>query len=345
MTGFNKVLDIPAGITVGDKFYFKTYRATLGLYCYNMSQKKLQIIEEPKELNAAWERYSYCGAIKADRYIVFIPYFGKHFVFLNTENDQVLYFKKCKNSVYYTAVEYEKKVFVFSEKIEDTVVFELNDFSYSYPFEGQSSETKLLGGINVGIKNSKVILTTDKPDCVAQVDLELCSVEYKMLENRGMFYNLVVPYKEGYILTGDQPVILLWDGMKKYRYVSLEKWVRQEKIPWKHFFTNALTHNNKVYFGPLNYKKFISLDLDNMQVEYLYEMQYKEISYLSEMCDGILLSIVEDDEPKRNCIYTDNGSVFDCNAFELNDSFKFSGSQKEYSRVALRFFLEDVKNS
>lgn len=30
MTGFNKVLDIPAEVTVGDKIYVKAYRAAPG---------------------------------------------------------------------------------------------------------------------------------------------------------------------------------------------------------------------------------------------------------------------------------------------------------------------------
>lgn len=331
----NQALDITAGITVGSKFYFKPYRASMGLYCYDMLQQKLQIIEEPRELNEAWVKYSYYGAMKADKYILFIPYFGKYFVFLDTESDKVIYFEKERNSVYFTAIEYEEKVFVFSKRIADTIVFDLSDFSHFYPFDGLSSDIELIETLNVGRKGAKVILPTGKKDCIIEMDLNLYSVEYKELERRGIVYNIVLSYEEGYLLTGNQPVILLWDGKNDYRDISIgNEWIRHEKIPWDYLFTNAIIHNNKIYFGAWNYKKLISLDLKNMQIDYLYEMSNKEISYLSKMGDEFLISIVEEDDPKRNCIYTAQAGVVGFHQLKMRDSFKFPGATKEYSRLA-----------
>lgn len=343
MIGFNNDLDITTGITVGNKFYFKTFLASMGLYCYDMLQQKLQIIEEPRELNEAWVKYSYYGAIKADKYILFIPYFGKYFVFFDPESGKVFYFEKERNSYYFTAIVYEKKIFVFSDIITDIIVFELDDFSHFYPFEGQVSAINLMDTLNVAKKGSKVVLPTQKEDCVVEIDLNLYSVNYKELERRGIVYNIVLSYEDGYLLTGNQPVILLWDGMNHYREINIgETWIRHETILWKQLFTNAMIRNNKVYFGAWNYKKLISLDLRNMYIDYLYEMSHKEISYLSKMGDELLISIVEDDNPKRNCIYTGQAGVVDFHQLKMRDSFKFPGAKKEYSRSALHFFIEDV---
>lgn len=340
----NKTLDITSGVTVKNKLYFKTYRAAPGLYCYDMLTKNLQVIEEPLEINAAWDKYSYNGAEKVDKYILFIPYFGKHFIFLNIENNQVIYFQKEKNAIYYTAVEFEKKVFVFSEKIEDTIVFDLNDFSHSYPFESQSYRIKL-SCAQVGMTESKVIISTEEPDCIAEIDLNICSVCYKDIEKRGVHYNLVIPYEDGFILTGDQQVILLWDGEENCKFINLVEEGARQEIPWKALFTNAVVVNDKVYFGPFNYKSLVSLDLKKMIVDYLYEMQGQEMASLIEMDKSLLLSVIEDDMPKKNMIYKYDGSMDDYNRLELNERFKFPGAQKEYSNVALKYFIEDILNN
>ena len=343
MTELNQAIDITAGITVGSKFYFKTFLASMGLFCYDILQQKLQIIEEPRELNEAWVKYSYYGAMKADKYILFIPYFGKYFVFFDTENDNVIYFERERNSVYFTAIEYKEKVFVFSEKIADIIVFELGDFSHFYPFEGRSFDINLMDNLNIARKESKVVLPTQKEDCIVEIDLDLYSVEFKNLEKHGMIYNIVISYEGGYILTGDRPLILLWDGMNNYRDINIgNEWIRYEKNSWRPLFTNAVIDNSKIYFGAWSYKKFISLDLRNMRIDYLYEMSNKEISYLSKMDDELLLSIVEEDNPKRNCIYTAQAGVVGFNKLKMSDSFRFSGAKREYSRSALTFFIDDV---
>lgn len=342
MDRYNNVLDMTTGITVKDKLYFKTYRAFPGLYCYDILQKKMYVIDEPRELNASWKRYSYNGASKADKYIIFIPYYGNYFIFLNTENNEILYFEKKKNSVYYDAAEYEQRVFVFADRIENIIVFDLKNFSYYYPFEKQSFSVLLLCA-KAGVKESTVIITTEKADYIAEIDLKLCRVHYKNIKERGIHYNIVITYKDGYILAGDKPTILLWDGKENYQYIDLEeKWIRHDEIAWKMLFTNAIILNKKVYFGPLNYKKMVSLDLENMQVEYCYEVQKNEIASLIKIGNEILLSSIEDDEPRRNQIYTEGGKIIEGTAFEMNDSIKLSGSEMEYSGKALKYFLEDI---
>lgn len=347
MEELNQALDIISGITVGNKFYFKTYLTGMGLYCYDMLLQNLQIIEEPKELNEAWVQCSYFGSIKADKYVLFIPYMGKYFVFLDTESDRVIYFEKERNSLYAAAVEYENKVFVFSKRISDTIVFDLSDFSHFYPFDGWSSTIALIENSNIGKNGTKVIIPTEKEDCVVEIDLNSYSVEYKELERHGIIYNIVLSYDGGYILAGNYPVILLWDGKNNYRDINIEKeWIKHEITPWNSLFTNAVIQNGKVYFGAWNYKKFISLDLKNMQIAYLHEILDKEVLFLSKMGNEVLLSVVEEEnKPKKNCTYTDKSGVVSFNKFQMKDSFRFPGAKREYSRVALRFFIEDLLNS
>lgn len=346
MEELNQALDITSGITVGNKFYFKTFWASMGLYCYDMLQQRLRIIEEPRELSEAWDKNSYYGAININQYILFIPYFGKYFVFFDTESEKVIYLERERNSVYFTAIVYDEKVVVFSDKIADIVVIELDDFSHFYPFDGRSFDINLMDNLNVGRKGTKVILPTVYEDCVVEMDLNLYSVEFKKLEKLGMIYNIVISYEDGYIITGDQPVILLWDGMNNYRNINIEnEWIRYEKNSWKPLFTNAVIDNGKIYFGAWSYKKFISLDLRNMHIDYLYEMSNKEMSYLSKMGDELLLSIIEEDNPKRNCIYTVQTGVVGFNELKMSDSFKFLGAKREYSKSALHFFIEDVVSS
>lgn len=346
MAELNQALDITAGITVGNKFYFKTCLTSMGLYCYDMLLQNLRTIEEPKELNEAWVQCAYFGSIKADKYILFFPFFGKHFVFLDTESDKVIYFEKERNSFYTVAVEYEKKVFVFSKKIADIIVFDLSDFSYFYPFDGWSSAITLAETSNIGKNGTKVVIPTEKEDCVVEIDLNSYSVEYKELERRGIIYDIVLSYEDGYILAGNYPVILLWDGKNNYRDINIEnKWIKHEITSGDSLFTNAVIQDGKVYFGARDYKKFISLDLKNMQIAYLYEKLDKEIIFLSKMGNEVLLSVIEENKSKKNCTYTEKTGVVDFDKFEMKDSFKFLGAKREYSRSALRFFIEDVVSS
>ena len=339
-----KAIDIVNWINVDDKLYFKSYRGMPGLFCYDISLKKLSIVAEPREVYHDWKKYGYStGVGKVNKYVVFAPYYAKKFIVLNTENMEVLCFENQKSDLYVNSVEYDDKLIIFANKIEDSVIFDSKSLSFKYPFSHQVSSINIRSAGCINRKGSKVVISTERKDCVAEIDLESCTVNIRPLSEQNIIYNMVISWGDNYILTGDRPLLVLWNGNDKVEILKLDQqWMRPKVIPWPDLFSGAVIKDTKAYLCPHNYKMLTSLDLEKKEIEYLYEIEEKEHANINELPKGLLLSIVENEHPKRNCLYRYDGKVENCTEFDFRDEFKLSGAGIEYSRKALQYFIDDL---
>mgnify|MGYP007098663545 CR=1 FL=1 len=340
----HKTIDIVSWVNINNKLYFKSYRGMPGLFCYDILYKKLELIKEPAEVYRSWEKYGYSTGIGSiNKYVVFAPHNAKKFIVLNTESMEILSFDKKRLAVYTASVEYDGKLIIFAKKLSDSVVFDSRSLLFEYPFSSQPSsiETRLVGCVKR--KGKRVILSTQHKDCVAEIDLESYCVNIRFLKELDIVYNMVILCGDNYILTGDKPLLVIWDGTAKTETLKLDSsWMRPQTIPWPDLFFGAVIKEEKAFFCPQNYKMLTCFDLTTKKIEYLYEMEEKEHACMNELPEGLLLSIIEEDSPKRNCLYRYDGRAEDCTIFDFKDEFKLSGASIEYSRKALQYFIDDL---
>lgn len=340
----SKTIDIVNWINIDEKLYFKSYRSVPGLFCYDILLKKLSIIAEPDEIYRSWQKYGYSSGVgRVNKYVVFAPYYAKKFIVLNTENLEVLSFDSRRAAVYVDAVEYNDKLFVFAEKITDSVVFDSRTFLFEYPFSSQFLSIGISSAGCSNRKGTKVTIPIQEKDCIAEIDLESYDVNIRILGELNIDYNIIIPCGDGYILTGNKSLINIWDGNDKVETLELEqRWLRPQTIQWPDLFCGAILKDDKVFLCPHNYKMLTALNLTTRKIEYLYEMGEKEHANMNELPEGLLLSVVEDDNSKRNCLFSYDGKVSNCTEFDFRDEFKLSGANIEYSRRALQYFIDDL---
>ncbi len=340
----NKAMDIPKLVELNGKYYFKPYRSRAGMYCYDCKNESFNIVEEPIEIIRDWEKYYYgTGSGTIGKYVVFAPYYGKEFVILNTENEEIIRYENTKRGVYISAVLYNDDLYIFSEKIADTVVFSKDKMIPEYPFSYLSRDMMIRPSGSEILRDGRLIVAAQTDDMLVCIDLISKKVSNIELDKIGVSYNIVVPIKNRYILAGNRPYLYQWDGKNIKNIGELDpKWMRGDKIPWPYMFSRYLRVGNKVYFSPENYQMFVAYNEESKEIEYIYEMEDKEIATISNTYMGIVLSVVENDDSKKNYLYTDKNEIEIFDRFDFRDDFRLRGQMREYSKNALVFFLEDI---